>query len=606
MTNYQYVIGDNPYDNAQEWRQRGNGKWSCEAPTLQKALERIFGSMLYPAELVGRLEFVPGISLEEMSDNEVIQVWSNDPEVAAKTHKHKRLRERWPHLGDGKSTGLACEVSIYQLDQYLTPPRLMLAQGAAPEGNASPVGVAVAEFHRGRIGMLQSIQDKKWDLSVAKWDLNQRQDEMREQVVKMNQQIFLADTYLRGTDNIRQLSEGVKGSGPYHIFQQRQFLDKEIALIANLQDFDCQQLHLLEAWIIKNKAWKKMLPFERCILVTRIRQEEKDYGCPWLNAFLNDENLMSIVWIRDGENVYRIVSEVKFDNAVLTDPGEEARVTAIVNEAVFNELYLVKHENWRGDPVVPEKEGTISKKAVNATDDVYIPISKMPRRFKKIEDWLASDDYTTKIQIEIAKKVSDYMAKVNKKRLVFAIFLQGIVDNTTLLDIPKGTSVFDWNVACNFFHLHTEYSHGLPDGQARDEWRAFSDPLFVHAGETLLMKQGWIDTTAEKRTAFGGNRLKFFNVRRMVNGRPEVAYYPLGKRWPHDPLTIPRNGVLLDKARFIKASMPASLAARLLEDRDWKENNRDWVPVLAQWSAVQAQWKTCKNADNCKLKECED
>ena len=34
MTNYTYVIGDNPYDNVQSWRQKGNGKWCADAPTL--------------------------------------------------------------------------------------------------------------------------------------------------------------------------------------------------------------------------------------------------------------------------------------------------------------------------------------------------------------------------------------------------------------------------------------------------------------------------------------------------------------------------------------------------------------------------------------------
>jgi hypothetical protein len=597
MRNYTYVIGPDPYNNVQRWRQKGNGKWSCEAPNVQKAMETIFGSMQFPAELTGRYAFVPGVSLDNMCAHEVVQVWTENPAEIEESVKFEATQKEWPHFGGSEHVGIACEVSVYQLDQYMIPQRLLLAQGSEKPVQTSAVGVAVADYHRNKLSMQVAMQDAKWSVSVAKWDMENKRRQLNVQLRQMEHQIFLADTYMRGTDNIRQLSEGCRGQGPYHVFQQRQFLNKEIALIANMEDFDCKQLEKLEEWIIKNKAWKKMLPFDRCILVTRLRDKSKDYGCPFTNWILNEQNLMSIIWIRDGENVWRILSEVDFDNAVLSDNHEEKRLTDIVTEHIFKTHFQARNEDWRGDPVTPEPEGAIRKTAVKERTEVYKPVSKMPRRFDTLEEWLASEDYTTKIATEIGHAVAERLGKINKKRLVFAIFIQGVIDNTTILDIPKGTNIFEWNLASNFFHLHTDYSHGLPDGQARDEWKAFSDRMFLHPGEVIIVNDRDIVYDGDRYFRPSGNltSLRFYNVLKMVDGCPMIAYYPLSKHYPYHSVKTPKRVVLHWQVPFIKASMPTNLADRLIEDRDWKENNLMWVPVLAQWRLVQAQWKVLRN-----------
>jgi hypothetical protein len=71
-----------------------------------------------------------------------------------------------------------------------------------------------------------------------------------------------------------------------------------------------------------------------------------------------------------------------------------------------------------------------------------------------------------------------------------------------------------------------------------------------------------------------------------------IAHYPLRKHYPYTRVKTPTRIVLDKNIPFVKASMPSSLAYRLVEDRDWKEANLMWVPVMAQWQLVQAQWKT--------------
>lgn len=47
----------------------------------------------------------------------------------------------------------------------------------------------------------------------------------------------------------------------------------------------------------------------------------------------------------------------------------------------------------------------------------------------------------------------------------FAVILQGVVDNTNLLEIPKGTDLFDWNNISRYFSLIYQNIIWIRDGE---------------------------------------------------------------------------------------------------------------------------------------------
>ena len=613
---YMYVIGPTPHDNVEEWRNKGNGRWFCRADCMESALETIFGSMPVPAELTGRAydaPFVEGVCLP-LPAEEVIQVWSTEPAATAHRDKMKQAGyEYLPHFGGDsvEKGGLLCEIPVYELDRYLHPDRKLLT-APAQDGDApsavSPIGATIENFVAHKHELMSQVAEKQWDITVQKWEMEAVQKGLAKQMREMQEQMNLAEVYLHGIKSKTQLFQGERGTGPYRVFQRRQFLNKEVALLANLTDFDFQNIPALDEWLVKEGKLWKLLPFERTILVTRIRDTRKDYGCPWTNMQMDALNMVSIIWIRDGKNVYRINVEIDFENCVFPDGSEAKKLIDYVTERVFDKTYQAKSTDWMGNPISKEPEGVIRKDAVKV-ECPYNVRTKFPMRFASIEEWLKSDDYTTTIGVEIAKSCNKYLTASNRQHMKFVLLLQGLVDTTNFLDIPKGTNLFDWEQCKNFFVLLNDYTHGLPDGENRDIIAAATDLAQLHVGETIIARGHDFEENDPRyrhqeryRYSVGQSmQWRFYTIVSLKDG-VSVVHHFRGLRYPHNPMKKSERVTLVKGQPFLRASMPQSIVDRMLEDRDWKEKNLDLVPVLAQWKYVQEQYDKSKNFSVCNLK----
>ncbi len=264
---FTYVIGHDPYHHSIESKTEGNGIWKCKAPSLEVALSILFTEIPYPGEATGRYAglFLPGVSLA-LSEDEIIQVWSTDPaivdrhfkivkEVGYTNEKDDENRSRHnpvnPHLGSGKHIGLVCEIPVYHIEKYSQPVRKLLGMTSDGSQTLSPIGAAVANFAAKREDMRLAVLGTKFSLIQREWALERKREEMEEQMEKMQQQLDMVTTYLHGVNNTVLLNKGVRSKGKYNVYQHRQFLDQELALLANLVSFDFKEMDKLDSWLIR-------------------------------------------------------------------------------------------------------------------------------------------------------------------------------------------------------------------------------------------------------------------------------------------------------------------------------------------------------------------
>lgn len=605
MRTYRFIIGPNPYECRQERNTEGNGHWATEAESLDKALEIIFGSLSFPGEATGRWcsTFIPEVSVTGLRDDEVVQVWTDKPEAVRKIKVILDRVEYIPHAGDGEDLGVIAEIPVYEIHKWMHPEKKLLAyhpSGGEAQKQLSEIGVTVSQFLGNRIAMQMAVQDKRLDMQVAKWSMDEQESELNAQMSALQRKLFLADTYMHGSRGIVHLMKGQRGTGPYHIFQERQFLNKEISLLANLTNFDFKQFSQLDKWLKTSGKMFKLLPFERTILVTRVRDKRKEYGCPWTNIFENELNFLSVIWVRDGQNVWRMPTNLDFQNAVFPDTHEDARLTDYVAEYVYNDCFNPKDRYSSMFTSGDEKTepGALKKKASEEREP-YKVRWKGPRNHSTLEDWKASDDYTTKIQVEIAQAAGKFLTEHNAERMTFVLLLQGMVDNTDLLDIPKGTNLFDWKSSNVFFNLVKDYSHGLPDGHTRDLLAAAFRIDQVRIGDLLLVQGGKWNKGKCDRVLY---EWRFYRIVNRKDGHPLAIHHYPGKRWPHDPVKKPTLLPLTEEVPFIRLALTKSLVERALDDREWKENNPKLVPIFAQWDYIQEQAAVADNFTMMRLK----
>lgn len=636
MKSYLYVLGDNPYDNAHgDFHTKGNGEWFANAPSLEEALKIIFGNMPFPCEPTGRKFFLPGVSLEGVSDKDVIQVWSDEPEIEARTCKIlKDYKQSGLHDGRGRDLGLHVEIKVTSIDKYVTPARTLLAAPTTPDTTntntaISPMGASLIKFDEMKHDMQEAVQREQMVLAHKEWEMEKMSDAMEERVKLMNQQINILNTYLHGTRQRTQMSAGKRGSGKYHVFQTRQFLSEEIALLGNFGDFDFKKLEDLERWLMKSGRIWKFLPFERCILATRIRQDRKEYGDPLANLWNNYENMRNMIWIRDGENVCHVDVEFDFHNAIFPDKQQFERALRVCLNHIWKKAFKwSKPKNWHDETLKPgeyDVMGQMRRKPLEE-EEPYFTHKIIKEQFHTLEAWLKSEFYTDLLDKQIRRAVLDYLQGVNKRQMVFAVLLQGIVDNTQLLDVPKGTDLFDWATVDRYFTLLYDYSAALP-------WKGFKDKIAPYL-DGKVKKGDWIvaivDEYIEKNEferkyghgkTYKESRPMLFRVADMVEAelkeylgsdgwkttkvmKPLVNYHPKVSRWRRDQSyeehlqarTKAPIRLVIKHSNFIRVPMSPALAEHILDDRDWKKENKWAVPIMVNYRKIVT---ALKNPINC-------
>lgn len=631
MKQFLFVLGTNPYENCHgDYHTRGNGEWFTTASNLAEALQIIFNSMDYPSEPTGRKEFVPGTSLEGVHENDVIQVWSDEPDVRQRTADAlgEKINIRGLHSGNGHEFGLACEVKVTDLDKYCTPVRALLTAPDAPgnpEKSLSPMGASVLKYHEVKHEIKMACQVQKMEVTKKQWEVEAMADEMKEKMKLMEEQIGVFDAYLHGTRHRTQMCRGTHGSGKYKVYQNRVFLSEEISLLGNFRDMDFADMEALEKWLIKSSHIWRMLPHERCILATRIRQEKKDYGDPLANIWNNMANMQNMIWIRDGQNVFHVDVEYDFHNAIFPHKNQFDRARTVVQDSLYTRSFKWSPpKNWQGEKLKEgefDVQGLMKRKPLE-DDEPYCIVREQKNRFHSMEEWLASEYYTPLLDQQINEAVNDYLRERNKKQMLFAVIIQGIVDNTSYLEIPKGTDMFSWESVNCYLDLLYDYSHGLPfkgwaekvapyiDGKVTaGDWivalvneyiskDGYGHGKTIKESRWMLLKVVGLEEVTERRMT-DANEHKDCKVK-----KPVVKYHPKATRWSRSyenyeayqkartkaPMTL-----VLKASSFMRVPMSPQSAKDILDDRDWKRKHTNLVPLMVNYKHIINAMKTPVN-----------
>jgi len=574
---YLYVIGPDPYECAQSHHTRGNGKWSTEAADVSTALNSIFSTMSFPGEAAGREHFIDGVSLPGVDGGEVIQVWSSEAVAVDRAGKMTR------HTGRGKNIGLLKEIRVTEIVTFTPAGRKLLADPNADANQKalSPIGASVSNLAARRYELHQHLQATQHSVSAKLLELDEARESMNEQKKKIEAQIELMQTYLHGIQDTTWLARGSRAPAnqPYKIFQNRQFLNREVALLANLTDLDFRDMEGLNKWIVKSGQIWKLLPFDKTILVTRIRDEEKSYGSPISDWAMNELNFKNIIWIRDGENVVQLTVDTDFENAVFPSKKEEDSLFTYVKDHVWAHCFKAHSE-----PKYGLKAHAIKQRSPCELREVTL------HRFKTLQEWFDGEEYA-KLEPEINERAFTYLREKNQDRMLFLVLMQGIVDNTDVLTIPTGTDLFRHEVCEQYFELIYDYSHGLPD-KSRP---AAIAPYFSHVVKGQWIIAAFVSREELGRTTWrrGYSEPTLFQVAKLSPaGKPVVRFRRKAKHRCYGSYRVANATLTEVEGPWMRMDLPSKLAADILDVRDWKIENAWVVPLLAQWKTVQKRYLT--------------
>jgi len=241
--------------------------------------------------------------------------------------------------------------------------------------------------------------------------------------------IFTIELYCGLQETVYQIKQGEPTDidEPIAIRQLLLFMDEETLFDYDDGGMDFQKLEQFDKWVVRPENLERILPEKKGIVAFRVRRDKKDYGefrtmqDVLISFQKNIFNMQTYLLIRNGENVYRIASDISF----------APRLVPFKDEIGVKQFMTIN--KWYDDDFEPEVIGPDS--------------------------------------VKFDSHVKDQDALIKKYNRIF-IFIQGLLDRSTVfhphpnikLNIPEQINVF--------INCIRDEEEGLPNLNAID-WEIY-------------------------------------------------------------------------------------------------------------------------------------
>jgi hypothetical protein len=148
---------------------------------------------------------------------------------------------------------------------------------------------------------------------------------VRSELERLEEVLWTCDLYLGKDEEIVRLRKG-KAAPPDEKIIIRQlvlYMDEESALVADRGGIDFQEIGKFDDWVAEPEHLQQILPESKGIVALKVRRHDLDYGDDkWASTEKNKLNAQTYWLIRNGDNLYRIQTDLMVGKHVIPLEGE--------------------------------------------------------------------------------------------------------------------------------------------------------------------------------------------------------------------------------------------------------------------------------------------
>lgn len=198
---------------------------------------------------------------------------------------------------------------------------------------------------------------------------------MKGAIGEIKDRLFNVSLYAGLAEEIVQCCDGE--SAPFneklHVMQRRLYMDEECLLNYRHGGMEFKHIKEFDAWISEPENRDRILPMPRCLVAMRVRRHVKDreWDGKFLSAFINiqleQSDKLTYLYIRNGERVYRLISDLDFGEHIFPDksvfdPAEPmmarmfgSRVKELISRREYDEIERqrlerkARYDQWEAD-----------------------------------------------------------------------------------------------------------------------------------------------------------------------------------------------------------------------------------------------------------------
>ena len=146
--------------------------------------------------------------------------------------------------------------------------------------------------------------------------------------------IFTVQLYAGLVEQVVQVRDGepAANDAPVHLMQRRAYMDEESLIDYDVGGMNFDRVEQFDAWIARPHNMKRVLPFDRCVIAFRVRRFDKEYEARTLWDFIQTiswraADKTTYLYLRNGEQLYRLSTEVEFEEKLFPDSDMAALTT---------------------------------------------------------------------------------------------------------------------------------------------------------------------------------------------------------------------------------------------------------------------------------------
>ena len=170
-----------------------------------------------------------------------------------------------------------------------------------------------------------SINAQRAEMDRKLAEMNAVMEPLKKQMFRLADGIDAMNLYMGRDEFIVTIREGEKApkESPIVIRQRVLAMDEEAALDALNGGIDAMDIEKFDAWLLSDpKHVQQVIPEEKSVVVLRVRASEKNYEDPWQAIAMNAANKETWWLIRNGENLYRMVTEFEVGTNLVPQSDE--------------------------------------------------------------------------------------------------------------------------------------------------------------------------------------------------------------------------------------------------------------------------------------------
>lgn len=154
--------------------------------------------------------------------------------------------------------------------------------------------------------------------------------DMQETIGVINDRIFTVSIYAGLSEDVVLVRKGrPAGMGEkLRIMQGKLFMDEECLVNYTHGGMEFNNIGQFDKWLGKPENCNRILPYERCLVALQVRRYEKNRAgdgtlhTAWINFELAKMDTLTFLYIRNGERLYRLNTDIQFGHELFADRDE--------------------------------------------------------------------------------------------------------------------------------------------------------------------------------------------------------------------------------------------------------------------------------------------